>query len=326
MVCRIMGKLLSLAYYGDWELSVLEHLPGYIGIDIGGTNLRGALARSNGEIVSRFRLKSAIADGADSFLGRLTEEIRQLLRDASGYGLQVQGVGIGIPGLIGIDGTIYSSVNLRPLEGMNLSRLLSDRLQLPVVSANDANLIALGEVWAGAGQGMQSAVVITIGTGLGSGLILDGKLWTGAGGFAAEFGHVTVEPEGLPCPCGNRGCLEQYVSAAALSRYGGGRTPEDLASLAQTGDPAACAAFETIGYWLGTALGGLVNLLNLEGIVIGGGVSAGFELFEPMLRKTVQQRAFPQIFEQVTLCRAALGDDAGLVGGALLAAAQKQDR
>lgn len=305
---------------------MLEYLPGYIGVDIGGTNLRGALARSNGEIVSRFRLKSAIADGADSFLGRLTEEIHQLLRDASGYGLQVQGIGIGIPGLIGTDGTIHSSVNLRPLEGLNLSRLLADRLQLPVVSANDANLIALGEVWAGAGRGIQSAVVITIGTGLGSGLILDGKLWTGAGGFAAEFGHMTVEPEGLSCPCGNRGCLEQYVSAAALSRYGRGRTPEELALLAQAGDPVACAAFEKIGYWLGTALAGLVNLLNLEGIIIGGGVSAGFDLFEPMLRKTVQQRAFSQIFEQVTLCRAALGDDAGLVGGALLAAVQKQDR
>lgn len=305
---------------------MLEYLPGYIGVDIGGTNLRGALARSNGEIVSRFRLKSAIADGADSFLERLTEEIHQLLRDASGYGLQVQGIGIGIPGLIGTDGTIHSSVNLRPLEGLNLSRLLADRLQLPVVSANDANLIALGEVWAGAGRGIQSAVVITIGTGLGSGLILDGKLWTGAGGFAAEFGHMTVEPEGLSCPCGNRGCLEQYVSAAALSRYGRGRTPEELALLAQAGDPVACAAFEKIGYWLGTALAGLVNLLNLEGIIIGGGVSAGFDLFEPMLRKTVQQRAFSQIFEQVTLCRAALGDDAGLVGGALLAAVQKQDR
>ena len=103
-----MDKLLSLAYHGDWGLSVLEYLPGYIGIDVGGTNLRGALARASGEIVSRFRLKSAISDGADSFLGRLTDEIHQLLREASGYSLQVQGIGIGIPGLIGTDGTIHS--------------------------------------------------------------------------------------------------------------------------------------------------------------------------------------------------------------------------
>ena len=305
---------------------MLEHLPGYIGVDIGGTNLRGALARSTGEIVSRFRLKSAIANGAESFLDRLTEEIVRLMGDAAGVGLQVQGVGLGIPGLIGTDGTIHSSVNLRPLEGMNLSRLLSDRLQLPVVSANDANLIALGEVWAGAGQGMRSVVVVTIGTGLGSGLVLDGKLWTGAAGFAAEFGHLTVEPEGLPCPCGNRGCLEQYVSAAALSRYGGGRTPEELALLAQAGDPVACAAFENIGYWLGTALAGMLNVLNLEGIIVGGGVSGGFDLFAPVLLRTIQQRAFPQIAEQVVVCQAALGDDAGLVGGALLAAGKRLDK
>ncbi len=302
---------------------MLERLPGYIGVDIGGTNLRGALARSAGEIVSRFRLKSAIANGADSFLDRLTEEIGRLMEDAAGVGLQVQGVGLGIPGLIGTDGTIHSSVNLRPLEGMNLSRLLSDRLQLPVVSANDANLIALGEVWAGAGQGMRSVVVVTIGTGLGSGLILDGRLWTGAGGFAAEFGHLTVEPEGLPCPCGNRGCLEQYVSAAALSRYGEGRRPEELALLAQAGDPVACAAFETIGYWLGTAVAGLLNVLNLEGVIVGGGVSGGFNLFAPALLRTVRQRTFPQVAEQVIVCPAALGDDAGLIGGALLAAGKK---
>ncbi|SKA13666.1 glucokinase [Trichlorobacter thiogenes] len=302
---------------------MLNHVPGYIGIDIGGTNLRGALVRANGEILSRFRLKSAISNGADSFLERLTEEVVKLTEDAAAYGLQVQGVGLGIPGLIGNDGTIHSSVNLRPLEGMNLSRLFSNRFQIPVVSANDANLIALGEVWAGAGQGMQSVAVITIGTGLGSGLVLDGKLWTGAGGFAAEFGHLTVEPEGLPCPCGNRGCLEQYVSAAALSRYGGGRTPKELALLAQAGEPVACAAFDAIGYWLGTALAGLLNVLNIEGVIIGGGVSGGFDLFAPMLRKTIQQRAFSQIAEQVLVCQAALGDDAGLVGGALLAAGKK---
>ena len=302
---------------------MFEHVPGYIGVDIGGTNLRGALVRSNGAIVSRFRLKSAIANGAESFLDRLTVEISRLMEDAAGDGLQLQGIGIGIPGLIGTDGTIHSSVNLRPLEGMNLSRLLSRRLQLPVVSANDANLIALGEVWAGAGQGMQSVIVVTIGTGLGSGLILDGKLWTGVGGFAAEFGHLTVEPEGLPCPCGNRGCLEQYVSAAALCRYGDGRTPEELALLAQAGDPVACAAFESIGYWLGTALAGLVNILNLEGVIIAGGVSAGFDLFAPALRKTLQQRAFPLMAAQVQVCRADLGDDAGLVGGALLAAGKQ---
>jgi glucokinase len=293
---------------------------GYIGVDIGGTNLRGALVRPSGEVIDRFRLKSSITDGSKLFLGRLTEAITGLIARAEKHGMQVKGVGLGVPGLIGTSGMIHTSVNLRPLEGLYLSDLLSNRLRLPVVSANDANLIALGEAYAGAGRGMRSLIVITIGTGLGSGLILDGRLWSGAGGFAAEFGHHTVEPEGIPCLCGNRGCLEQYVSAAALSRYGGGRLPEELALQARAGEPTACAAFAKIGYWLGTALAGLINTLNLEGIVIGGGVAAGYDLFAPVLQKTMQQRTLPLIGKQVTLSKSLLGDDAGLIGGALIAA------
>ncbi len=293
---------------------------GYVGVDIGGTNLRGALVRPSGEVIDRFRLKSSIAEGSELFLARLTEAIATLITAAENRGIQVKGVGFGVPGLIGADGMIHSTVNLRPLEGLNLSDLLSSRLHLPVVSANDANLIALGEAWAGAGRGMKSLVVITIGTGLGSGLILDGRLWSGSGGFAAEFGHSTVEPEGIPCPCGNRGCLEQYVSAAALSRYGGGRAPEELALQARAGEPAACAAFDKIGYWLGTALASLTNTLNLDGVVIGGGVAAGYDLFAPVLKRTMQQRAFPLMVKQVNLCKSVLGDDAGLIGGALIAA------
>lgn len=295
-------------------------VPGFIGVDIGGTNLRGAVVRSNGEVMTRFRLKSAIVDGAESFEIRLAAEVEGLVVAAASNGIKIQGVGVGIPGLIGADGCIHSSVNLRPLEGLNLSKRLSSRLLLPVVSANDANLIALGEARFGAGKGMHSLAVITIGTGLGSGLILDQKLWNGVGGFAAEFGHITVEPDGNICPCGNRGCLEQYVSAGALSRFGGGLSPEILALQARAGDADACAAFDVLGYWLGTALAGLINTLNIEGIIIGGGVAASYDLFVDSLRTTMRRRSFARIFDQVNLCQAILGDDAGLVGGAMLAA------
>lgn len=296
---------------------------GYVSVDIGGTNMRGALVLPTGEILERFRAKSAIAEGADPFLERLTASAEGLIAAASKHDVLVKGVGVGVPGLIGADGVVHASVNLRPLEGLNLSEMLACRICLPVVAANDANLIALGEATSGAGRGMRSLVVITIGTGLGSGLILDGRLWSGAGGFAAEFGHLTVEPEGIRCPCGNYGCLEQYVSAAALSRYGNGRSPEELALLARSGDSLAIAAFEKVGYWLGTALAGLINTLNLDGIVIGGGVAAGYDLFAPALQKTLRKRAFPLIAGQVKLCRSLLGDDAGLVGGALIAASNK---
>lgn len=299
---------------------VTETAAGYIGVDIGGTNMRGALVLHDGTIMERFRIKSSIAEGAEAFLSRLIDEVLLLLHWAADRGVQVRGVGLGIPGLIGADGIIHSSVNLRPLEGLNLADLLMPQVAVPVVSANDANLIALGEAQAGAGHGMRSLMVVTIGTGLGSGLILDGRLWSGADGFAAEFGHITVVPEGVLCPCGNRGCLEQYVSAAALSRYGGGRAPEELAAAARAGEAAAIEAFNTLGYWLGTALAGLMNTLNLECILIGGGVAAGYDLFAPSVKKQLLRRAFPQMVERVVVCQTALGDDAGLVGAALLAA------
>jgi len=299
---------------------VSDWVPGYIGVDIGGTNLRGAVVRSDGEIQARFRLKSSIADGSEVFIKRLSDEIDGLITESANLGVQVQGLGVGIPGLIGADGLIHSSVNLKPLEGLNLSETLSTRLKLPVVAANDANLIALAEARFGAGKGMHSLVVITIGTGLGSGLILDQKIWSGVGGFASELGHITVDPEGFDCPCGNRGCLEQYVSAGALSRFGGGLSPETLALKARVGDPYACAAFDKLGYWLGTALASLLNTLNIQGVIIGGGVAASYDLFERSLYTTMCQRSFTRIFEQVTVCRATLGDDAGLFGGALLAA------
>ena len=289
-----------------------------IGVDIGGTNVRGALVGAGAVMTRRFRFQSNLEAGAEAFISCLESHLGRLRHEAEEAGLQVAGVGVGIPGLIAEDGLIHSSVNLQPLEGWNLAAELRAKLGVPVVSANDANLIALGESVAGAGRGMRSLLVVTIGTGLGSGLILDRKLWLGDGGFAAEFGHLTVVPEGIPCPCGNRGCLEQYVSASALSRHGGGRSPEELARLAGKGDSNACAAFEQMGYWLGIALAGLVNTLNLSGIVIGGGVSAGFDFFGPTVRTTVQGRAFGAMTESVRIVKAELGDDAGIIGGAIL--------
>ncbi len=295
----------------------------YIGIDIGGTNLRGALVNAEGVIVSRFRTESAIVHGAAPFLKRLELHIREMLAAACNASLEVAAVGMGIPGLIDRCGTIRSSVNMQPLDGVNLAQILSERIGLKVHCGNDANLIALGEARAGAGHGLSSLMVVTIGTGLGSGLILDGQLWNGSGGFAAEFGHLTLEPDGWPCPCGNRGCLEQYVSASALSRYGGGSTPEELARAAQRGDQTALLAFERMGECLGTGLASLLNLLNLEGIVIGGGVSASFDLMAPAIQRTLYTRTFPQISAGVQLRKSLLGDDAGLLGGAMLAAEMK---
>lgn len=292
----------------------------YIGVDIGGTNLRGALFSAAGEVLHRFRSLSVIDAGREPFLASLGEGLDSLLGIADALGLSVQAVGVGVPGLIDCHGLVHSSVNLPPLAGLQLRETLEARLGVPVRCANDANLIALGESSSGAGQGLDSLMVITIGTGLGSGLILNRQLWEGSRGFAAEFGHVTVEPDGYPCPCGNRGCLEQYVSATALTRMGGGLAADELARLARDGNPDAQRLFEQVGRYLGIALAGLLNTLNLDGIVIGGGVSASYDLLEPALLQELHQRTFRQIMHQVVVRRASLGDDAGLLGAARLAA------
>jgi glucokinase len=215
---------------------------------------------------------------------------------------------------------LHSSVNMPALEGLALREQLAGQLKLPVRCANDANLIALGEARFGAGQEFDSLMVVTIGTGLGSGLLLNRRLWVGSNGFAAEFGHVTVEPEGFACPCGNRGCLERYVSATALRRQGGGREASELARLARLGDHDALQLFRQLGRHLGIALAGLLNVLNLDGIVIGGGVSASYDLFQTALEEELRQRTFAQILSGVVVRQAVLGDDAGLLGAAQLAA------
>jgi glucokinase len=303
-----------------------------IGIDIGGTNLRSALVLSSGAILEQRRTASGIEQGRDNFCSRLLESIEDLRGAAAGRGITVLAVGAGVPGLIDRTGLIRSSVNMRPLEGLNLGAFLEERTGLPAACGNDANTIALGEQRFGAGRGLAAFLMVTIGTGLGSGLILDGRLWTGAGGFAAEFGHVTVHPEGPPCPCGNRGCLEQYCSAGAVVRSARELIPKDLlaaaaadlnaeavALLARQGVPGAREAFERIGQWLGVALGSLSNTLNLQAVIVGGGVAASFDLLLPALRAELSQRCFLPIYDGLAILKTELGDDAGLLGAAALA-------
>jgi len=303
-----------------------------IGIDIGGTNLRSGLVLPSGEILEQRRTASGIGQGRDSFCSRLLASISELREEAAGRGITVHAIGAGVPGLVDRTGLIRSSVNMRPLEGLNLRSYLEEQTGLPAVCVNDANTIALGEQRFGAGRGLVSLLVITIGTGLGSGLILDGRLWTGAGGFAAEFGHVTVNPEGPPCPCGNRGCLELYCSAGAVVRVARELIPgellaamapepsaEAIALLARQGTPGARTAFEQLGRWLGVALGSLSNTLNLEAVIIGGGVAASFDLLLPALQAELSRRCFPSILDGLSILKTRLGDDAGLLGGAALA-------
>jgi glucokinase len=298
-----------------------------VGIDIGGTNLRLALVSGEGAVIERRRLFTDIRCGKDAFLHKLFSEIDQLAHRAAELCLPVKGIGVGMPGLIQPSGQIRESVNLRALDGFNLAAALTEHAKLPATVLNDANAAALGELWYGAGRPYASFLMVTLGTGVGGGLVLNRTIWTGADGTAGEFGHVTVEPDGVSCSCGNRGCLEQYASATVLKRAaaaGGWRSVRELSYAAFRGNAAALAPFVEAGRYLGIASASVVNLLNLDAVIIGGGLAQSFELIAGPLREEITRRAFPVPAGRVAVTCGELGDDAGVLGSAACAFALLQ--
>jgi glucokinase len=306
-----------------------------LGVDVGGTNLRCALVAPDGTVLGRESLATDIAAGRGPFLERLLGLLTRLRAQAGARGKRVGAVGLGVPGLLSNDGVLRSSVNLPALEGINLAEAVSAGIGLPAVALNDANASAVGEARFGAGRPYASTLTMTLGTGVGAGLILDGRLWTGIDGVAGEFGHLTVEPNGRRCGCGNRGCLEQYASATAIAALaagcgldaGGGRLDAArVADLARQGDGKALGVFEQAGCYLGIAAAGVVNLLNLEAIILGGGVAESFDLLGPVLQRELRARAFAVPGERARVLKGELGDDAGVLGAAATAFALQKER
>ncbi len=300
-----------------------------IGIDVGGTTTKAGLVDETGEILEVI-IQPTVTESAETLLDALlsmVEELRHL-------GVP-DGVGLGIPGLRSkLTGVIEFSPNLACLNGVNLETRLSERSGLPVVGRNDADMSAWGEFVLGAGVGTTDLACLTLGTGVGSGLILDGRPYSGHNGYAAEAGHLVVDPAGLPCPCGGRGCLETVASAtgvtalaqrkldthpsSALHSTPNPLTAEAIHDAALKGDPLSIDVFSEAGCYLGLACANLINLLNLEMIVIGGGLSAAGELLLKSARAEAQERAYPQIFSSCRITIAKLGNNAGMVGAALL--------
>jgi len=302
-------------------------------MDIGGTNIRTGLVDENGAVVTRRHTPCLIGSGLEPFLDSIRSEIEILRHTAASLGKPLLSFGCGIPGLVDSQGRILSSINLKPLEERNLHDCLAGISGLPVSLINDANAAALAEWRYGAGKPYASLLQITLGTGVGSGLILNNRLWTGIDGIAAEYGHATVEPDGYPCPCGNRGCLEQYASATSIARLArermesgeatslktsAGQPPgaAEVARAATAGDHLALSCFATAGRYLGIAAATVINLLNLEAIIIGGGVSQSFALMEEHITREINARAFRIPAQRAKLMQSELGDDAGLLGAA----------
>jgi glucokinase len=310
-----------------------------IGVDVGGTNVRLALVRFTGEVLKRMRLKSNAHLGPEALVSRLGEAIDNLAALAEGFNGTAAAVGIGVAGNVApTTGVVVVSPNLPGWRNIELKRLLEERLGLTVVVENDANVMAVGEKWRGAGMDFSHFLCLTLGTGVGGGLILNGKLWRGYWGSGGEVGHMILDPDGDECSCGNRGCLESFASASAvcrkaLSALRGGRPsllaeylprPKDLsarlvAEAACRGDGLALAVFEEVGRSLAVAIGNIMNLLGLEAFLIGGGVSASWDLFYPSLQQELNRvcKLFPP--EMFQVLRTRLGEDGGVLGAARIA-------
>jgi glucokinase len=304
--------------------------------DLGGTHLRVATVDRDGKIYCRQMQPTPQAEEPNEIVRALVNAVRACERKTVEAGGAISAVSVVVPGTVNVaDGVVVKAPNVPCLDGFRLAAALESELEWPVILENDANAAAIGEMWRGAAQGYRTIICVTLGTGVGGGIILDGKLWRGVDGSAAEIGHIGVDPfAGVACTCGSRGCLEVYASATAIVRMTREARPrypnsilhntEELTSAkvyqaGKEGDELAIEVFRRMGVYLGIGLASLINVLNPEIVVIGGGLSNGWDLFEKHMHQQVLERAFPIPARRVKIVRAQCGDDAGLLGAARLA-------
>jgi glucokinase len=320
----------SLARSGQTETDLV------FAADLGGTNLRSATVDQNGKIQFRLKQNTPQADKPEEIIRALVTAVRECKAQSETHGGRISAVSVVVPGSVNVEqGVIVKAPNLSCLSGFPLAAALKKELKLPAILENDANAAAVGEMWQGAGRGRSTIVCVTLGTGVGGGIILDGKLWRGVNESAAEIGHMCVDPfGGVACQCGSRGCLEVYASATAIvrmARESGPRHPdtplltdekltaEKIYRAGTNGDELAVECFRRMGVYLGIGLANLINILNPEMIVIGGGVVSAWDLFAKHMHREIAERAFPVPASEVKVVPGECGDDAGLLGAAHLA-------
>jgi glucokinase len=342
---------------GNDTLRILMHKFS-IGVDLGGTNLRIAAVNESGILLEKVTLGTGVSRGRSRVIQDMCDAIHRLSKQYE-KAFTLLGVWIGVPGIIDLQtGVLRESPNLPGWAGASVKAEIEECLRARVIVENDANVAALGEKWLGAGKQVDNLAILTLGTGVGGGLVLNGRIWSGMTGMAGEAGHTTVEPDGVQCGCGNRGCLEQYASATAVVRMAKEAaaagasgladaatsdaefTAKAIYNLAIQGDDDAKNIFHQVGRSLGIVLSNLVNILNLPMYVIGGGVSSAWEAFAPSIFDELRRRSMVYAATapasmasdgqgasgkvelagptKTIITRALLGSDAGLYGAARL--------
>lgn len=297
-----------------------------IGVDLGGTNLRVAAIDTAGQMLKRVSVPADYNAGPDHVVCEIVNTIEQVRSQVDDS--RLQGVGIGIPGFIDIEaGVVVGAANLPGFQGYPVRAHIEQELKTHIILENDANAAALGEMWMGAGRGVKDLLLITLGTGIGGGIIVDGKVLHGFLGMAGEIGHMTVFPDGNPCGCGNCGCLEKHASASAIAAMGqmmhfGNNEHEITAKrvyeLALGGNDRAKLVFESVGRALGIAIANMINLFNFQLYLVSGGPLPAWDLFAPSMMAEINKRSFTSSRSGTRVERAQLGGDAGLFGAAYL--------
>jgi glucokinase len=294
-----------------------------IGVDLGGTNLRAAAVDTAGRLLEKTSGRTELRLGRDAVLDDMVESINDLKQKCGRN--KLLGVGIGVPGFIEIEkGFIVGSNNLPQFENFPVRDAIEERLGTKVILENDANAAAMGEKWIGAGRDVTDLVLLTLGTGIGGGIISHGRILHGFVGMAGELGHVTVYPNGNPCGCGNFGCLEKHASATAIGAMarmlglGVDITSEGVYTLAKQGNERAMMVFKAMGTALGIALASLINTFNFPLYLLSGGVLPAWELFAPAMLSEVERRSYTFRSTRTRIEQATLGNQAGLFGAAYL--------
>ena len=298
--------------------------PFTIGMDVGGTTVAAGLVAADGQVLEHSQAPTH-ARGAGTALATVVLLLERLEDTARARGVEIAGVGLGVPGIVDAErGTVGADIHYVPeLAGVPLADLLSRRLGRPVFVDNDVNVLALAEWMWGAGRGARSLVMLALGTGVGGGIILDGRLHRGRAGFGGELGHVPIDFDGPPCICGGRGCLKAFVSGTDIAlragyRLGRPTSAADVFRLAAGGDAAAEAIVDEVCRALGAGLAVIVNGLNPERVLLGGSVAKSLRPLEGRLRARLAEYAFADALASTRLEILSLDKDATVRGGAAL--------
>lgn len=309
-----------------------------VGVDIGGTKISLVLGTEKGQGLAREEIATRTGAHAKSCVRELTAKLRSLLLKSRIPMKKICGIGVGCPGAVNSSkGIVPRSPNLPGWTGIPLRKILSKTFGLPVFLANDANAAAVGESVFGAGKDTKNFIYITVSTGIGGGIVLDGRLYEGPGFVAGEIGHISVVPDGKKCNCGQRGCLEAYASGTAIARFvreqmtrentrirkfvprGRKVTAREVGAAAREGDRLAIESYRQAGYYLGIGIANLLNILNPEKIVIGGGVlRSAHGIFWKTLTASAKKHAWPEAFRTVKIVRSKLGREVGSLGALAL--------